>query len=87
MRARGLITITLLTTCSHAQVVDKKKPILVQSPLEHREHELLEIFRTIGRAKRQAPRQPASTRRQHCHLLLGVWLIINLVEPFLEVAH
>tara|TARA_B100001175_G_scaffold288735_1_gene272093 strand:+ start:755 stop:1282 length:528 start_codon:yes stop_codon:yes gene_type:complete len=87
MGARRLISIAFLPTGSYAQIIDKEEPILVQPPLEHRKHQFLEIFRTIGGAERQTSRQPTPSSRQDSHLLLGVRLIVNLIEPFFEVTH
>ena len=75
------------STRRNAQVVHGEEPILTEPSPKDSEDQLLEVFRPICRSKSQSSRQPTASRREHSHLLLCVFLIVHLIEPFLEVAY
>ena len=87
MSSRRSVTVARFTTCSDAQIINKEEPILVESPVEDRKDQLLEIFRAISGAEREASRKPTPSGRQHSHLFLGLLLVIDLIEAFLKITH
>jgi len=77
----------LLSPSCNTEIVHEQEPILVEPALEHLEDQLLKVLWTVGRAKGKTSGQPATARREHGHLLTSFRLVVNLVEPFLEVTY
>ena len=87
MSSRRTRRVARPTAGSHGEGVDNQEVFLVQSASEDREDKLLEVLWAIRRSEREALWQPSSRSRKHCHLLLGLLLVIYLVEPVLKMTH
>ena len=87
MGSRSTGRVTRLPTCSNTKVIDEQVPILVQSPSEDCEDQLLEVLWAVRRSKRETSRQPTAASRQDCHLLLRLFLVIDLIETLLEITN
>jgi len=71
----------------HRQIVYEDEMVLVQAPVEHVEHQALEVLRPVDWAERQAPGQVKPAHRNDRHLATRLRLVVHLVEALLQVAN
>ena len=87
MRSTRTIVVALLPSRGYAEVINEEEPVLVESSLEDREHELLEVLWAVCRSEGKSAWQPAPSGAQHCHFLTRLRFVVHLVEAFFEVSH